>query len=67
MSDANRADVWVVVLHELEMHIQKFVDDNPMDYKRKELKAYTTGLGMVSILCKHMKEDIMREPADVSV
>jgi len=67
MSEATRADVWIVVLHELQMHIQKFVDDNPMDYKKKELKAYTTALGMVSILCKKMIEDIVREPDDVAV
>ena len=34
MSSATSADVWTVVLHELMMHIQKFVDDNPMEYKR---------------------------------
>ena len=67
MSDATRADVWTVVLHEMMMYIQKFVDDNPMDYKKKELKAYTTALGMVSILCKNMIEDINRGPADVEV
>ena len=67
MSDATREDVWTVVLHEIMMHIQKFVDDNPMGYKKKELKAYTTGLGMVSILCKNMIEDINRGPADVEV
>jgi len=67
MSDATREDVWTVVLHEMMMHIQKFVDDNPMGYKKKELKAYTTGLGMVSILCKNMIEDINRGPADVEV
>ena len=33
MSDATRADVWTVVLHEMMMHIQKFIDDNPMGYK----------------------------------
>ena len=51
-------DGWTVVLHEMMMHVQKFVDDNPMDYKGKEKKAYTTALGMVSVLCKHMIEDI---------
>jgi len=61
MSDATKGDVWVVVLHEIIMHIQKFVDDNPMEYKGKEKKAYTTGLGMVSVLCKRMIEDIMNE------
>jgi len=61
MSDATKGDVWVVVLHEMIMHIQKFVDDNPMEYKGKEKKAYTTGLGMVSVLCKRMIEDIVNE------
>jgi len=61
MSDATKGDIWVVVLHEMIMHIQKFVDDNPMEYKGKEKKAYTTGLGMVSVLCKRMIEDIVNE------
>jgi len=67
MSDATREDVWTVVLHQVMMHIQKSVDDNPMDYKKKQLKAYTTGLGMVSILCKNMIEDIQRPPDDLEV
>ena len=61
MSEATSEDVWIVVLHEMMMHIQKFVDDNPMDYKGKEKKAYITALGMVSVLCKHMIEDIAEE------
>jgi len=61
MSNATKGDVWVVVLHEMIMHIQKFVDDNPMEYKGKEKKAYTTGLGMVSVLCKQMIEDMVQE------
>ena len=60
-------DGWTVVLHEMMMHIQKFVDDNPMEFKGKELKAYTTGLGMVSVLAKQMIRDIQREKADVEV
>ena len=60
-------DGWTVVLHEMMMHVQKFVDDNPMEYKGKELKAYTTGLGMVSVLAKQMIRDIQREKADVEV
>ena len=60
-------DGWTVVLHELMIHVQKFVDDNPMEYKGKELKAYTTALGMVSVLAKQMIEDIQREKADVEV
>ena len=61
MSEATSQDVWIVVLHEMMMHIQKFVDDNPMDYKGKEKKAYTTALGMVSVLCKNMIEDISED------
>ena len=60
-------DGWTVVLHEMMIHIQKFVDDNPMEYEGKELKAYTTGLGMVSVLAKQMIRDIQREKADVEV
>jgi hypothetical protein len=60
-------DGWTVVLHEMMIHVQKFVDDNPMEYKGKELKAYTTALGMVSVLAKQMIEDIQREKADVEV
>mgnify|MGYP003151789646 FL=1 len=60
-------DGWTVVLHEMMIHIQKFVDDNPMEYEGKELKAYTTGLGMVSVLAKQMIQDIQREKADVEV
>ena len=60
-------DGWTVVLHEMMMHVQKFVDDNPMEYKGKELKANTKGLGMVSVLAKQMIRDIQREKADVEV
>ena len=60
-------DLWIVQLDNLLGHVQKFVDDNPMEYKGKELKAYTTGLGMVSVLAKQMIRDIQREKADVEV
>ncbi len=60
-------DGWTVVLHEMIMHIQNFVDNNPMEYEGKELEAYTTGLGMVSVLARQMIRDIQREKADVEV
>ena len=60
-------DGWTVVLHEMMMHVQKFGDHNPMEYKGMELKAYTTALGMVSVLAKQMIRDIQREKADVEV
>jgi len=39
--------------------VQKFVDDNPMEYDGKELKAYTTGLGMMAVLMKKMIDYMM--------
>ena len=51
-------DVWTVVLYELIKHVELFGTTNVMEYKGKELKAFTTGLGMVSILCKRMIDDI---------
>jgi len=57
-SRSNIKDMWIVVLNEIMIHIQSFVDKNVMEYKDKELEAFTTGLGMVSILCKQMIEDI---------
>tara|TARA_R100001594_G_scaffold150031_1_gene209695 strand:+ start:440 stop:637 length:198 start_codon:yes stop_codon:yes gene_type:complete len=64
MSDASSHDVWIVVLHELQIHIQKFLDDNPMGYRGKEKKAYGVALGMVSVLCKQMIEDIVGDRKD---
>ena len=60
-------DLWIVQLDNLLGHVQKFVDDNPMDYGGKELKAYTTGLGMMAILMKKMVEDMLKEKEDVEV
>ena len=60
-------DGWTVVLHEMMMHVQRFVVDNPMEYYGKELNAYTTALGMVSVLAKQMIRDIQQEKADVEV
>ena len=67
MSEATRQDVWIVVLHELQMHIQKFLEDNPMDYKGKETKSYNVGLVMVSGLCKQMIEDIAGDKNELQV
>tara|TARA_R110002020_G_scaffold61112_4_gene164786 strand:+ start:60 stop:251 length:192 start_codon:yes stop_codon:yes gene_type:complete len=61
---ASTRDVWTVVLHEVMKHSQAFVDLNPMKYKGKELKAYTTGIGMISVLCKRMIEDIKKDTED---
>jgi len=59
----NAKDVWTVVLYELTKHVELFGTTNVMEYKGKELKAFKTGLGMVSILCKRMIDDI-REGLD---
>ena len=67
MSEATRQDVWIVVLHELQMHIQKFLEDYTMDYKGKEKKSYNVGLGMVSVLCKKMIEDIAGDKNELQV
>ena len=60
-------DLWIVQLNDLLNHVQKFVDDNPMKYDGKELKAYTTGLGMMAVLMKKMIEDMLKEKEDVEV
>ena len=54
-------DLWIVQLDSLLGHVQKFVDDNPMEYDGKELKAQTTGLGMMAVLMKNMIEDMLKE------
>ena len=48
-------------------HVQKFVDDNPMEYKGKEKDAYVAGLGMVAILCKRMIEGMVAEKKEEKV
>ena len=60
-------DLWIVQLDNLLGHVQKFVDDNPMKYDGKELKAYTTGLSMMAVLMKKMIEDMLKEKEDVEV
>jgi len=57
-------NLWIVQLDGLLGHVQKFVDDNPMKYDGKELKAYTTGLGMMAVLMKKMIEDMLKEKED---
>ena len=57
-------DLWIVQLNDLLDHVQRFVDDNPMEYKGKELKAFTTGLGMMAVLMKAMMDDMLKEKSD---
>ena len=64
MNRSKVKDMWIVVLNEVMIHIQSFVDKNVMEYEDKELEAFTTGLGMVSVLCKQMIEDIQGDIVD---
>ena len=57
-------DLWIVQLDELMGHVQRFVDDIPMNYRGREKKAYTTGLGMVSVLCRRMIEDMVEDKGE---
>ena len=57
-------DLWIVQLDEMMGHVQRFVDDNPMNYRGREKRAYTTGLGMVSVLCRRMIEDMVEDKGD---
>jgi len=54
-------DLWIVQLDSLLGTVQTFVENNPMEYEGKELRAYTTGLGMMAILMKKMIEDMLKE------
>ena len=67
MSEATNLDIWTVVLHEIIMHVQKFLDDNPMEYGGKEKKAYSVALGMVTLLCTQLIEAIMEDKDGLQV
>ena len=64
MNRSKVKDMWIVVLNEIMIHIQSFVYKNVIEYEDKELEAFTTGLGMVSVLCKQMIEDIQGDITD---
>ena len=56
---ANSLDMWLIQLDELVQHALKIRDDNVMEYKGKELKAFDMGLNMFILLMKSMVEDML--------
>ena len=56
---ANSLDMWLIQLDELVQHALKIRDDNVMEYKGKELKAFDMGLNMFILLMKSMAEDMV--------
>jgi len=61
---ANSLDMWIVQLDELVGHALKMRNDNVMKYKKKELKAFETGLNMMILLMKAMVGDMIGERND---
>ena len=58
---ANSLDMWIVQLDELVQHAIKIRNDNVMEYKGKELKAFEMGLNIMTLLMKKMVEDMVSE------
>jgi len=58
---ANSLDMWIVQLDELVQHAIKIRNDNVMKYRGKELKAFEMGLNIMTLLMKHMVEDMVSE------
>ncbi len=61
---ANSLDMWIVQLDELVQHAIKIRNDNVMRYRGKELKAFEMGLNIMTLLMKHMVEDMVKENKD---
>ena len=57
----NSLDMWLVQLDELVQHALKIREDNVMEYKGKELKAFEMGLNMFILLMKEMVKDMLGE------
>ena len=56
---ANSLDMWLVQLDELIQHALKIREDNVMEYKGKELKAFNMGLNLFILLMKSMVKDML--------
>jgi hypothetical protein len=56
--------MWIVQLDELVQHAIKIRNDNVMRYRGKELKAFEMGLNIMTLLMKHMVEDMVKENKD---
>ena len=57
----NSLDMWLVQLDELVQHALRIREDNVMEYKGKELKAFEMGLNMFILLMKEMVKDMLGE------
>ena len=57
----NSLDMWIVQLDELIQHGLKIREDNVMDYKGKNKKAFEMGLNMFILLMKEMVKDMLGE------
>ena len=60
----NSLDMWLVQLDELVQHALRIREDNVMEYKGKELKAFEMGLNMFILLMKEMVKDMMEQRRD---
>ena len=60
----NSLDMWLVQLDELVQHALRIREDNVMEYKGKELKAFEMGLNMFILLMKEMVKDMLGEKDD---
>lgn len=58
---ANSLDMWLVQLDELVQHALRIREDNVMEYKGKQLKAFSMGLNMMILLMKKMVEEMLEE------
>ena len=61
---ANSLHAWVVQLNELIDHAIKIRNDNVMEYKGKQLKAFEMGLNIFTLLMKEMLKDMLGEEAN---
>ena len=57
----NSLDMWLIQLDELVQHALRIREDNVMEYKGKELKAFEMGLNMFILLMKEMVKDMLGE------
>ena len=60
----NSLDMWLIQLDELVQHALRIREDNVMEYKGKELKAFEMGLNMFILLMKEMVKDMLGEKDD---
>ena len=57
----NSLDMWLGQLDELVQHALRIREDNVMEYKGKNKKAFEMGLNMFILLMKEMVKDMLGE------